>query len=119
MEKRKKDEGAPNYHLKGKMPTNLSKAEKLFQEKQEKEIITNRAHKTTISVDQVPSVVYDGTFTECFDCIDKTVEIKDLKTAKEDLKKHYEKKLQEKQREVDQMKKRYEESQKDYEKLQK
>lgn len=93
------------------MPTNLTKAEKQFQEKQEKEIIANKLHKTTISVDQVPSVVYDGTFAECFVCIDKTVEIKDLKTAKEKLKKHYEKKLQEKQGEVDQMKKRYEESQ--------
>lgn len=79
----------------------------------------NRQHKTTISVDQVPSVVYDGTFAECFDCVDKTVEIKDLKIAKEDLKKHYEKQLQEKQREMDQMKKKYEESQEDYKKLQK
>lgn len=36
IEKKKKDEGVPSYHLKGKMPTNLSKAEKQFKEKQEK-----------------------------------------------------------------------------------
>lgn len=79
----------------------------------------NRANKTTISRDQVPSEIYNGTFQECFICIDKAVEIKDLKTAKEDLKKHYEKKLQEKQKEVDYMKKQYEQSQEEYQKLQK
>lgn len=55
MEKRKKDEGVPSYHLKGRVPTNLSKAEKQFKEKQEKEIIANKAHKTTISRDVIPS----------------------------------------------------------------